>query len=418
MIENYNSLLLIGGIAFLLGALYPILFKKLPVSLPMLQVAFGMVVGYFWITLAFLNPLDNSIVIEKVTEIVVLVSLVGAGIKIDTELAWNLWRPTVRLLLITMPICIFAMAMLGYYTFGLSLGAAVLLGAVLAPTDPVLAASIQVGPPNTGGEDTTRFTLTSEAGLNDGLAFPFVYLAIHIAEAFNAGESFTAESLWAWFTYEVLWKIVAGVVVGIVVGKVLAKIVFSKRSKETTLSQSYVVIALTLLAYGLAEYVSSYGFIAVFVAAFAFRRSEHEHSYHEKLHDFAEQSEGLLMSIVLVSFGMLIGQGLQSGIELTWQVYSVSFVFLFFIRPIGGLLALTGLDMHRREKYAISALGIRGIGTLYYLSYALNKDLFSDADATKLWIVCSIVILASIFIHGLSAPYLLKMTMHKTNNQG
>ena len=170
MIENYNFFLLICGIAFLLGALFPILFKRMPVSLPMLQVTLGAFVGYFWITLDFLNPLENGMAIEKLTEIVVLVSLVGAGIKIDTELSWRLWRPTARLLLITMPIGIFAMAVLGYYTFGLSLGAAILLGAVLAPTEPGLASSIQVGPPNKGKEDTPRLTLTSEAGLNDGLA--------------------------------------------------------------------------------------------------------------------------------------------------------------------------------------------------------------------------------------------------------
>ncbi len=416
MLENYNSLLLIGGFAFLLGAVFPIIFKRTPISLPILQVLFGMAIGYWWTSLTFLDPIDNGLAIEKITEIVVLVSLVGAGIKIDTDLTWQLWRPTVRLLLITMPICIFAMAVLGYYTFGLSIGAAILLGAVLAPTDPVLAASIQVGPPNTGGEDTTRFTLTSEAGLNDGLAFPFVYLAIKVAEAFSEGKRFTSEMLWSWFTQDVLWQIGAGVIVGIVVGKVLAKIVFSKHTKDTALSQGYVVIALTLLAYGLAEYIHSYGFIAVFVAAFAFRRSECEHKYHQKLHDFAEQSEGLLMSLVLVGFGILIGQGLQSGIELTWQVYIVSFAFLIVIRPLGGIIALSGIDMHRTEKYAISALGIRGIGTLYYLSYALNQGYFADDDALKLWIVCSIVILASIFVHGLSAQRLLKMTPKTPHN--
>ncbi len=416
MIENYNLLLLIGGAAFLLGALFPIIFKRIPISLPILQVLFGMAIGYWWTTLAFLDPIDNGLTIEKITEIVVLVSLVGAGIKIDTPLTWQLWRPTARLLLITMPICIFAMAVLGYYTFGLSIGAAILLGAVLAPTDPVLAASIQVGPPNTGGEDVTRFTLTSEAGLNDGLAFPFVYLAIKIAEAHSEGKRFTSDMLWSWFTQDVLWQIGAGVLVGIIVGKVLAKIVFSKRHKGTALSQGYVVIALTLLAYSLAEYIHSYGFIAVFIAAFAFRRSECEHDYHQKLHDFAEQSEGLLMSIVLVGFGILIGQGLQSGIELTWKVYVVSFAFLILIRPLGGIIALSGINMHRTEKYAISALGIRGIGTLYYLSYALNQDYFNDADALKLWIVCSIVILASIFVHGLSAPWLLKMTPDKPHS--
>ena len=363
--------------------------------------------------MAFLNPIDNGLIIEKLTEIVVLVSLVGAGIKIDTGLSWRLWRPTMRLLLITMPVGIFAMAMLGYYAFGMTLGAAILLGAVLAPTDPVLASSIQVGPPNTGGEDTTRFTLTSEAGLNDGLAFPFVYLAIKIAEAYSGGQRFTGEMLWSWFTHDVLWKIGAGLVVGVIVGKVMAKLVFSKYSRETTISQGYVVIAITLLAYGLAEYVHSYGFIAVFVAAFTFRRSECEHTYHAKLHDFAEQSEGLLMSLVLVIFGMFLGQGLQAGVELTWRVYIVSFTFLLLIRPLGAMVALSGLKMHHTEKYAISALGIRGIGTLYYLSYALNQGFFNDEDALKLWIVCSIVILASIFVHGLSAPWLLKMTPNK-----
>ena len=410
MIENYNLFLLVCGVAFLLGALFPILFKRTPISLPMLQVGLGLIMGYYWTTLSFLNPIDNGLVIEKLTEIVVLVSLVGAGIKIDTELSWQLWRPTVRLLLITMPIGIFSMAVLGYYTFGLSLGAAVLLGAVLAPTDPVLASSIQVGPPNTGGEDAPRFTLTSEAGLNDGLAFPFVYLAIKIAEAFDEGNRFTSEMLWSWFAHDVLWKIGAGLLVGIVVGKVLAKLVFSKYSQDTTISQGYVVIALTLLAYGLAEFVHSYGFIAVFVAAFAFRRSEHEHSYHHKLHDFAEQSEGLLMSLVLVTFGMFLGQGLQSDVELTWRVYIVSFAFLLLIRPIGGLIALSGLNLPHTEKYAISALGIRGIGTLYYLSYAINQGFFGEEDTLKLWVVCSIVILISIFIHGISAKRLLKMT--------
>jgi NhaP-type Na+/H+ or K+/H+ antiporter len=381
----------------------------------MLQVTLGAIVGYFWITLDFLNPIENGVVIEKLTEIVVLVSLVGAGIKIDTELSWQLWRPTARLLLITMPIGIFAMATLGYYAFGLSLGAAILLGAVLAPTDPVLASSIQVGPPNTGSEDTPRFILTSEAGLNDGLAFPFVYLAIKIAEAFSEGDRFTSELLWSWFTHDVLWKIGAGLLVGIFVGKIMAKLVFSKYGKETTISQGYVVIALTLVAYGLAEFVHSYGFIAVFVAAFVFRRSERQHSYHQKLHDFAEQSEGLLMSLVLVTFGMFLGQGLQSGVELTWRVYIVSFTFLLLIRPLGGFIALTGLKLPHTEKYAISALGIRGIGTLYYLSYALNQGFFGEEDALKLWVVCSIVILASIFIHGLSAPKLLKMTPNKND---
>ncbi len=416
MLDNYNLFLLICGTAFLFGALFPVIKKFAPISLPMIQVTFGLIMGYWWTSLSFLNPLESGVIIEKLTEIVVLVSLVGAGIKIDTPLTWKAWQPTLRLLLITMPIGIFAMAFLGYYAFGLSMAAAILLGACLAPTDPVLAASIQVGPPNTGNEDTPRFTLTSEAGLNDGLAFPFVYLAIKMAEAHQNGLRFDGKQLWAWFTHDVLWQIGMGVFIGVAVGKLLAKIIFSNRIKGTAISQSYVVIALTLLAYGFAEFANSYGFIAVFVAAFAFRRSETEHHYHEKLHDFAEQSEGLLMSLVLVTFGIFIGQGLQLDIELTWRVYIVSFIFLFLIRPIGGFIALTGLKLPFAEKNAIAALGIRGIGTLYYLSYALNQNFFAESDAIKLWIVCSIVILISIFIHGLTAQKLLQLTPSSPKN--
>ena len=149
--------------------------------------------------------------------------------------------------------------------------------------------------------------------------------------------------LWSWFTHDVLWKIGAGVLVGVLVGKAMAKVVFLNTPVDT-ISQGYVVIALTLVAYGVAEYVHSYGFIAVFVAAFAFRRSECEHSYHQKLHDFAEQSEGLLMSLVLVIFGMFLGQGLQAGVELTWCVYR-QFYFPTTHTPNCGFIALSGLHL-------------------------------------------------------------------------
>ncbi|WP_230660042.1 cation:proton antiporter [Psychrobacter sp. I-STPA10] len=415
MIDTYNSFLLLCGMAFLFGAFVPLIFKKLPISLPMVQVMFGIIMGYWWTSFPFLNPLDNGTVIEKISEFVVLVSLVGAGIKLDTPLQWRYWQPTVRLLLVTMPISIFAMAILGYYVFSLSLAAAILLGAVLAPTDPVLAASIQVGPPNTGREDTPRFTLTSEAGLNDGLAFPFVYLAIKIAEAFADDKPLSADLLRMWLADDVLWKIGAGCAIGIIVGKLVANMVFSKKTTDTVLSQGYVVIALTLLSYGAAEFIHSYGFIAVFVAAFTFRRSECDHHYHKELHDFAEQSEGLLMSLVLVTFGIIIGQGLNANLELTWTVYIVGFICLLFVRPIAGMIGLLGLDIPKKEKWVISSLGIRGIGTFYYLSYGLNQGVFNDKEALSLWVICSVVIFISIFIHGMSAPSLLKMTRSAAN---
>lgn len=276
-----------------------------------------------------------------------------------------------------------------------------------------VASSIQVGPPNTGGEDTTRFTLTSEAGLNDGLAFPFVYLAIKIAEAYSGGQRFTGEMLWSWFTHDVLWKIGAGLVVGVIVGKVMAKLVFQNTAVRRLFLKAMSLLPLPCwhmdwqnmcIATALLRYSSPHLHFGAQSVSTPIMRS-----YMTSLNS----QKGLLMSLVLVIFGMFLGQGLQAGVELTWRVYIVSFTFLLLIRPLGAMVALSGLKMHHTEKYAISALGIRGIGTLYYLSYALNTRVFNDEDALKLWIVCSIVILASIFVHGLSAPWLLKMTPNK-----
>ncbi len=388
MLENYNLILLFLGLAFLIGAFFPVLPRKLSISLPMIQITFGALLGYFFMGLPTINPLNYGVPIEKVTEVVVLMSLVGCGIKLDSPLNWKTWQPTLRLLVIVMPVGIAAMALMGHYIFGLSMAAAILLGAVLAPTDPVLAASIQVGPPNSERqEDVTRFTLTSEAGLNDGLAFPFIYLAIAIATAVSLNQGFGAEDWLHWLGYDVLWRIIAGVV-----------------------EQSYMVLALMLLAYSITEFVHGYGFIAVFVAALTFRRSECEHEYHEGLHDFAEQIEGLLMSLVMVFLGLLVGQALASDVTLSWQVYVVCLAFIFLIRPIVGYFSLGKLGMSRNERWVTAALGIRGIGTLYYIAYAMNKGVFTSDEALKIWVICVVMIAMSVFLHGLTANRLLAMT--------
>lgn len=410
MTEHYNLILLFLGLAFLIGAFYPILPRKLSISLPMIQVTFGALLGYFLTGLPRVNPLNHGFAIEKVTEIVVLISLVGCGIKLDSPLNWKTWQPTLRLLVIVMPIGIAAMAFLGYYIFGLSLAAAILLGAVLAPTDPVLAASIQVGPPNSDQhEDVTRFSLTSEAGLNDGLAFPFVYLALAIATAVSVHQDFGAQDWLHWFGYDVLWRIVSGVAVGVGVGKLLAKWLFTKEYPDKV-EQGYMVVALMLLAYSIAEFVHGYGFIAVFVAALTFRRSESDHEYHEGLHDFAEQIEGLLMSLVMLFLGLLVGQALAGDVKISWQVYVVCLAFIFLVRPIAGYFSLSKLGMSRNERWVTAGLGIRGIGTLYYIAYATNKGVFVAEEALEIWVICVVMIAMSVFLHGLTANRLLAMT--------
>lgn len=198
----------------------------------MLQLAFGGLVGYFFVDLPRLNPLNYGLGIEKVTELVVLISLVGCGIKLDSPINWRSWQPTLRLLLILMPVGIVIMALLGHYIFGLGMAAAILLGAVLAPTDLYLPLVFKSAPPNQDKhEDITRFSLTSEAGLNDGLAFPFVYLAIAIATASGNQSSFSPVPIGC-IGWGMMYcgELVGGLGAGFIVGKLLAKWLFAKET--------------------------------------------------------------------------------------------------------------------------------------------------------------------------------------------
>jgi NhaP-type Na+/H+ or K+/H+ antiporter len=240
-----------------------------------------------------------------------------------------------------MVITIGLVTLVGVFALGLPLGAALLLGAVLAPTDPVLASDVQVAGPTTGDpdaeeDDDVRFSLTSEAGLNDGLAFPFVMLAIALAGA-SSGEGW----FWTWFGHAVLWKIGMGVAAGAGIGWVLGRLVFHmpNRAKLSRTGDGFVALGITCLTYGATEMIGGYGFLAVFVAALAVRAAERNSRYHEKLHDFAEQLERLLMMALLVLFGGALTAGGLLG-ALSWQGALFGLLAIFLVRPLSGLVAL------------------------------------------------------------------------------
>ena len=192
------------------------------------------------------SPIERPKLWELISEFAVIVALFGTGLRIDRVANFSVWRPATGLLLVGMPLTIVAMALLGLAA-GLGLAAAILVGAVLAPTDPVLAADVQVGPPLEGGEHPVRFALTSEAGMNDGLAFPFVYLGILVA----AGEFALGE----WLGIYVLYKIVVGALGGVAAGWLLGKIMFAipRGNAIANTGSGVVALAGVMFTYGLCE---------------------------------------------------------------------------------------------------------------------------------------------------------------------
>lgn len=340
------------------------------------------------------DPVATPKLWEIVSEICVVIGLFGVGIRIDKLRVWKTWKPTVLLLVIAMPMTIAAVALAGVMA-GMTVAIGLLLGAVLAPTDPVLASDVQVGPPLEGGEHPVRFALTTEAGLNDGLAFPFLYLAIALASA-----GWSTGLLVEWFAVDVAYRITIGVVGGFTLGRLVAKLLFSwpRENALSKMESGLVALAGVLIVYGVTELFEGYGFVAVFVAGLTLRRSETSHDYHAKLHDFVEALERALTALLLFALGAAI-PGLLP--HVTWAVAGIAFMLVFVIRPVVAWLSLTGCALKQRERLVIAFYGIRGIGSVYYLAYAATH--IELPNAPTLWAIVALTIVLSTVVHGFTA---------------
>ncbi len=400
------------GVGALLAGLLPRLLAGRALSMPIVFLGLGMAAFALVDGLPDPDPLRFPGVTERLTEIALIVALMGAGLKLDRPIGWRAWSSTWRLLAIAMPLTIAATALLGWWWIGLVPAAAVLLGSALAPTDPVLASDVQVGRPGVEGEDgeedEVRFALTSEAGLNDALAFPFVYAALAMATVGADPRGWIT----GWVLQDVLLKVGVGVLGGVLVGRMLGALFFRTRSEVLRLAshaEGFVALAATFLAYGLTEVAGGYGFLAVFVCARSIRASERTHEYHQVLHDFVEQIERLLLVLLLVLLGGAVVRGILA--PLSWGMVAVGLALVLLVRPGAAWLSLRGAPGTAAQKRTIAAFGIRGIGSLYYLGFATAHAGFPNAEG--LWATAAFVVVVSVVVHGvLATPIMNRLDHH------
>ncbi|MFD5828297.1 cation:proton antiporter [Lentzea sp. NPDC060358] len=412
-----GSLLYTGaGLATLAAALLPRLLDRVPVSMPMVFLGAGALTFSLVDELPNPDPDAHSAVLLHLTEICVIISLMGAGLALNRVVSLRGWATTWRLLAITMPLSMLAVGLLGWAALGLGVASSVLLAAALAPTDPVLASEVQVAEPAEhpdSDEDEARFALTSEAGLNDGLAFPFTYAAIAISIAGAAPSGWLPH----WLGVDVLWRLGCGLAIGVGVGWLLGKLFFSAPSEKFRLAEhaeGFVALAATFLAYGATELAEGYGFVAVFVCACTIRAAERHHGYHQVLHRYVEQAERMLTVLIVFLLGGAAVSGLLSG--LRWQEVAVAAAVLLLVRPAAGWIGLLRGKTGPRERTVIAFFGVRGVGSLFYITYALQEGEFADHDT--IWRIVGLVVIGSILVHGLSASPVMGLLDRKRWQKG
>jgi len=406
---NPQWFLLIGGLLLLRGLTANWL-KRLPVTPAIVYLGVGMLVGPSALNLFHFNPLKESALLEVLTEVVVLVSLFSAGVKMPGAFTLARWRAPILLATVSMAITVALVAAFAVLVLGLPLGAGVLLGAILAPTDPVLATDVQIRHP--GDRDQLRFTLTCEAGMNDGSAFPFVMLGLGLLGLHGLGESGVR-----WVLVDVLWATAAAIAIGVLGGIALARISWKLRhnAPQHALMDDFLGLGLIGVVYGLCVLVNGWGFLAVFFAAVALRQTEQSLAKVDARPQSAEPlptvSEGSLVfkehlerlsEMVLV---ILIG-GTLFLTSWTWAAVGLS-LFLFAVaRPLSVLIGLAGTGTAWKIRGLSAWFGVRGVGSLYYLMFAIQHGL-PESLALQLIQYTLIVVTLSILLHGTSVKPLM-----------
>ena len=396
--DIYILNLLVIGILLLMVTLGSGWISRIPLSYAIIYLIVGIFLGPYGFKLIEVRP--NAEFLERLTEFVVIVSVFGCGLKMNRPLQLWAWKTTARLIGFLMPISIFTIAAVGKLFLGLDWGTAILLGGILAPTDPVLASEVQLA--HTNDKDELRFGLTSEGGLNDALAFPFVYFGIHWLKDDNWQSWFKQ-----WVAVDLIWAVAAGIVMGIVVAKSLVWIDkhLQKYRKADELMEDFVALSTILVTYSLTELVNGYGFLAVFVAGIVVRRTHQEPEERKSRFEFIEQIEKLLEVATILMLGTLLR--VEAILDHLGEGLLVAGLLLFVIRPGGVWISTLGDRLHPATRGLFGWFGIRGVGSLYYLCYAFGEGLTDKLGEQIAWITY-ITVVISVLLHGISATPLMK----------
>lgn len=416
--------LILGGLLVTIALTTSVL-KRLPLTSTLIYLGVGMMLGPLVFNVASLNPILQSKILERASELAVIISLFTTGLKLRLTRRHGNWGIPIRLAFVSMALTVGMIALVGFYGFGLPLGGAILLGAILAPTDPVLASDVQLE--SATDRDKLRFSLTGEAGLNDGTAFPFVMLGLGLLGLHEIGQHG-----WRWMAVDLIWATVGGLTIGAVLGILIGRLVIYLRRehKEGVGREEFLTLGLIGLAYGTAVIAHTYGFLAVFAAGLGFRVIERQATEEqtsrggtgetsgfgkpiEPAHlaasvlNFNEQMERILeVGLVLVVGMMLTPQFLNAG-----DIWFVP-VLLLVIRPMAVFIGLAGGRIPRARLTLISWFGIRGIGSIYYLAhgigFGLPIEVAQQLVSLTLWVIAT-----SVVVHGISVTPLMNWYQSK-----
>lgn len=394
--------LLAAGVSLVVGAITLVRPQRLPIPASVLYIVFGALIAGALALLGVtpLDPESDHKLLERLCELALVVAVFSAGLTIELEVTRRSWTSIAVLLTVVMPLTILAIAAFGVWAMGLSFGAALLLGAVLAPTDPVLAGNVGLNAP--GGEvlGEPRLSLHTEAGFNDGLASPFVVLGLFVAG--QGGTSWIP----TWTLADLVYGAGFALALGALAGVGAARLLTDEGRELTGTLQAFAVVGFALGLYGLTEAIGAYGLLAVFASGFTFRRYEFDHHVHHAAHIGTEAVGKSLELVVLLMIGSLLTTaGLSIPGVSGWLLIPV---LLLIVRPVLVLATVGGWAMRARQAVFLGFFGVRGVAAIFYATVVVESGVLGHHEQSVLvWTTIACVV-SSVLLHGLTAKALTR----------
>lgn len=436
---EFKGWLTFAGMLLLSMALSSAFLRRLPISTSIIYLAAGLLIGPAALNWVRIDFVESAEWLERLTEIAVIISLFIGGLKLRLPLSDPAWRAAFVLAAPVMLVCITGVAAFAHLVLRMDLATAILLGAVLAPTDPVLASAIAVSDAN--DRDRMRYGLSGEAGLNDGMAFPFVVFALLLAE--NAGR--LGGWVGEWALHRLVWAVPAGLLIGYLLGRGIGLFAIRLRNqqRDTDAPSDFLALALIALSYVAAETVGAWGFLATFAAGVGLRHAEVKvvaESPHFEPHEAPSlvadapaetlvdrQVDEEALKAPAVAAGVVVSETLSFGdtverlmevllvllvgvtLATHWDARAIPLALLLFfvIRPLASRLLLALTPTTNPQRWLMGWFGIRGIGSLYYLAYAINHDATDRTAINDVALTLSVIAI-SIVLHGVSSTPLLR----------
>ncbi len=397
----------VGGLVLVIGLLSGAI-RRSTLSEPLVALLAGILLGPA--VLGLLDPAgwgSQETILEQAARLTLAISLMGVALRLPKRELFRGWRSLAVLLGLVMPLMWLVSGLLVYLILGVPFFVALLVGAVVTPTDPVVSSTIVTGElAEENLPNRLRYTLSGESGANDGLAYPFVLLPILLLSRPPR------ETLWHWLTHTLLWEVGAAVVFGAIVGYGAGRLLERAQGKGTMEKTSFLAytIALSLAVLGSAKLLGTDGVLAVFVAGLAFDAAVSESDRAEE-----ERVQEAVNRFFILPIFVLLGLAIpwEGWMELGWAGLLLALAVLL-LRRLPAVLALKpllGRVGGTRDALFLGWFGPIGVAALFYANLAVR-----EARVEEAWVVGSLVICASILAHGLSATPLTRLYGRRAQN--